>query len=334
MQYCPYDLLAQRENVIFGGTPTTGTSLLVSPFDKRFNAQNDLNSSADTSVGIALHAIDRGLLDSSLLVSSDSFSVDALAGIYFLVDQGQNISVDLLTALSRMAIYEHGDDRDVAHINFILNSWTHPVDSPLHAEMFKQSAAYLANVLYEELLQRLAKIVDKVDYLERYWTKEEEKLSLSEALLHEGVITLQTNEELDLAVFKIPPSELRQKGRLFEPYTSDNTPWHNRVHRIALHNLSSCSRILLQSATKRFFYFRADSSILARREHLKPRGDLSPIATKLNDMEGLANLWRSTPIDEPRSALWTEESQSSGLSDEEFIEALASFLNGMKGVKD
>ncbi|HEY9756272.1 MAG TPA: DUF6687 family protein [Oculatellaceae cyanobacterium] len=332
MQYCPYDLLAQRENVIFGGTPTTGTSLLVSPFDKRFNAKNDLNRSADTSVGIALHAIENGLLDSSLLLSSDSFSVDALAGIYFLVDKGQNISADLLTALSRMAIYEHGDDRDIAHINFILNSWTHPVDSPLHAEMFKQSAVYLANVLYEELLQRLAKIVEKVDYLERYWTKEEEKLSLTETFLHDGIITAQTIEELDLAVFKIPPSELKKRGRLFAPYTPDNIPWHDRVHRMALHNFSSCSRILLQSETKRFLYFRADSSILARRELVRPRGDLSSVATRLNDIEGKSDLWRSTPLDEPRSALWTDESQTSSIGDADFIETLASFLNGLENL--
>jgi hypothetical protein len=340
MQYCPYDLLAQRENIIVAGKPTGGTTHAIEPFNSdESDANADLNSLDDTCVGIAQAATERGLFDVNSLVSSDTFSVDALATIYFLVDQEQSVSCDLLTALARMAIYEHGDDRDLAHVNFILNSWTDPVDSPLHAEMFKQSKKDLANVLYEELLQRLAKIIDKVDYLERYWTKEEGKLSLTETLLNEGAISLTTNDELDLAIFEIPESELHERGRLFDA----STPWYERIHRMALHNLSSCSRILLESHTQRYFYFRADSLVRAKQKLVMRRGAMSELVITLMDLEGMKSkaqehstanhLWLHTAIDAPRAALWTA-SEGSRLNHEQFQQALGSFLSSLSPSSD
>jgi hypothetical protein len=223
-----------------------------------------------------------------------------------------------------MANYEHGEDRDLAHVNFILNSWTDPQDSPLHAQLFLQSEAELANVLFEELLERLAKIIDKVDYLERYWISEEEKLSLSEQLLLKGSIELVTHDELDLAVFHIPETEFKGSGRLVQ--LEGEKPWQENLHRMALHNQTSCSRVLLQRGSDGFyFYFRADSLALCNRATVLPRRDLKGLAANLDRLDPRAG-WSSLPFNQPRAALWNRTVAGTNLSSEQFLEHLSTFL--------
>ena len=333
MQYCPHQDLGGKANIIVAGSAVVGTIHVLSPFGNDSNtwlnhrALARANSVADTSAGIAAHLIEQGLPESCQLASSDKFSVDALAGLFSIVDCGKSVSPDILTSMARMALYEHGDDRDLAHIIFILNSWMHPQDSPLNAQMFQLSEAELSNVLFEELLSRLPKIVAKVDYLERYWIKEELKLELTENLISEGTILLETDDDLDLAVFTVPARELEEGGRLHDPGKgAAKSQWIDRLHPIGLHNRTSCSRILVQSGSQRYFYYRADSLCLAKRALIAARKDLHSLTLALNQLEGADDAWINDSIDQLKPSLRLAGSGESKISQQTFLDTLSAFL--------
>jgi hypothetical protein len=318
MRYCPYGDLSGRTNVIISGTPTEQTSLLISPFNK----DEKFTVDCETSTAIVYHFLHDNSLPSDLLASSDCFSIDALTAIFAITDPGKFIDSDILQQLAATALYDRAAEQDITRTVFVLNSWMDPVRSPLNARMFRQERQELSNVLFEELLPRLPKIIEKVDYLERYWLDEERSLETTDDLLQSSLITMQEVEILDLAIFSIPLKEVEENGRLFHPTLS----WQTQLHPISLHSRTSCSRILLQAGQSSCFYFRADSLAACNRGLVPDRKNLRGLAEVLNSQEENTATWTYTPVESPRAMINTAPGMTSELSASDFQTALTNFL--------
>jgi hypothetical protein len=324
MRYCPYGDLSGRANVIVSGTPTGKTSLLISPFV----ADEKLTPDHETSTAIACHLIHNDALDPDLLASSDCFSVDALTAIFAITDHAKFVDPEFLQQIAATALYERSAEQDITRTVFVLNSWMDPARSPLNAQMFLQERHELSNVLFEELLPRLARIAKKVDYLERYWLEEEAKLEATNALLQSESVTLQEVESLDLAIFSIPLKEIEEDGQLFHPSLS----WDVQLHPIGLNSLTSCSRILLQAGQNRVFYFRPDSLAICHKGLVPGRKNLQSLVDRLNlkervdASEPVAQTWVCSCADAPKSILKTLPGMTSRLAGDDFMTALAEFL--------
>ena len=318
MRYCPYGDLSGRANVIVSGTPTEHTSLLVSPFSK----DEKLTRNHETSTAIVCDLMRSGALRQDLLASSDAFSVDALTAIFAITDYAKFVDAEILQHIAATALYERLAEQDITRTVFVLNSWMDPVRSPLNARMFRHNSHELSNVLFEELLPRLPRIIQKVDYLERYWQDEECKLEATDNLLQSESIALQELEGLDLAIFSIPLKEIEEDGRLFHPTLN----WDSQLHPISLHSHTSCSRILLQAGGNNVFYFRPDSLTTCNKGLVPERKDLQSLVDLLNAQEAEAETWSCTPVQAPKSTIRTRPGMPSQVSDDEFQSALAEFL--------
>jgi hypothetical protein len=318
MRYCPYSDLSGRANVIVSGTPTDRTSLVVCPFIK----DEKLSQNHETSTAIVSDLMRNSALSPDLLASSDCFSIDALTAIFAITDHAKSVDSEILHQIAATALYERLAEQDITRTVFVLNSWMEPARSPLNAQMFRQQSHELSNVLFEELLPRLARIIQKVDYLERYWQDEECKLELTNDLLQSDSVTLEEVENLDLTIFSIPLKEIEEDGRLFHP-TLD---WHTQLHPIGLHSHTSCSRILLQAGQNSVFYFRPDSLTACNKGLVPERKDLKPLVDYLNAQEPEAQIWTCTSVQTPKSIMRTRPDMASQLSGDKFLSALAKFL--------
>jgi hypothetical protein len=324
MRYCPYGDLSGRANVIVSGTPTGQTSLLISPFTK----DEKLTQDHETSTAIACHLMHNGALAPDLLASSDYFSVDALTAIFAITDHEKFVDSEILQQIAATALYERSAEPDITRTVFVLNSWMDPVRSPLNAQMFRQERHELSNVLFEELIPRLPRIIQKVDYLERYWQDEERKLETTDDLLQSESVTLQEVENLDLAIFSIPLKEIEEEGRLFHPSLS----WDTQLHPISLHSRTSCSRILLQAGQSKVFYFRPDSLTICNKGLVPERKNLQSLVDNLNAREpeaetrAGAEIWTCNPVQAPKSMMRTLPGLTSQVPEDDFQTALLEFL--------
>jgi hypothetical protein len=318
MRYCPYGDLSGRPNVIISGTSTAWTSLVISPFSK----DETLVQKHETSTEIACDLVRNSALSSDLLASSDCFSIDALTAIVAITDYAKFVDSEILQQIAATALYERSADQDITRTVFVLNSWMEPARSPLNARMFRQQSHELSNVLFEELLPRLPRIIQKVDYLERYWQDEEGQLEVTDNLLQSNLITLNEVEKLDLAIFSVPLKEIEEDGRLFHPTIT----WDTQLHPISLHSHTSCSRILLQAGQSSVFYFRPDSLTTCNRGLVPERKDLQSLVNQLNAQELEAQTWICTSLETPKSVMRTRPGMTSRLAGDEFQSALAKFL--------
>lgn len=324
MRYCPYGDLSGRAHMIVSGTPLEHTSLFVSPFQftSPSHKVEKLTEHCETSTEIIYALKEAQYLNDVLLASSNIFSVDALTAIFAGTQSSEIIEEKTLKQIAATALYERATDQDITRTVFVLNSWMNPFRSPLNAQMFRLPPSELSNVLFEELLPRLPRIIEKIDYLERYWSDEERRLETTADLIDCNIISLREIDDLDLAIFSIPLKETQENGRLFHATVG----WEEILHPMSLHSHTSCSRVLLQSGNCSHFYFRADSLTLCNRGSVPSRKDLSTLATTLNYLEHGEQVWAHDSVQTPRAIIGQKNGEISRLSADQFLQVLMSFL--------
>jgi hypothetical protein len=326
-RYVPYEQLGGESNIIVGGRATDGTTEVITPWA----SNNAATTTHDTAIGITLDLLRRNSFAKNCqAVSSDCFSADALVSMFALIQPQLALEMETtLIAVARTANYQIGEDRDAAHISFVLKAWTEPVDSPLNEGVFRESETAIANVLFEELLPRLAKIIERIDHFEPYWRKGEEHLTLTEMLLDTGVVQVTNDESLDLAQVTIAENEYKENGRLFQHRSARS----QSLHQMGIHNATPHWRVLLQAGQKGHFYYRNESLSAYHRGRTEKQKDLSILAQSLNCNENRDGKWQATPpgsgnclADPPPAALTLTSGADSNLAPEVFHQIVKKFL--------
>jgi uncharacterized protein DUF6687 len=276
MRYLPYEFVGGQPNVIVGGNPTLNTVLHLSQAEGNHTPSGlkaDLLSEMVFKLFLQEHE-----LKGAEGVSSDLFNADSLAAIFALtnIELAKSLSSEL-TGLARAALFEKGDDQACHRIAAVLAAWMDPELSPLKQSVFANPPLTVTNVLYEELLPRLPNIIERVDYLERYWAPAEKRFLACEEALAAGAIHLTEKRDLDLVIIESDGIE--------------------QVSCQSIHNRSDRMRVLLLGEDDIAFYYRYESGIESRSSAAIPeRIDLRTLAESLTRREKEGNFWRFGPL--------------------------------------
>ncbi|MBS1953002.1 MAG: hypothetical protein JST89_02390 [Cyanobacteria bacterium SZAS-4] len=310
MHYLSYKLSAQLPNIIVDGSANAGTELLLSHWQNNTTPQE---LRADLSAQIVFNYLDKPEIKAeATIVSNDHFDADGLVGVYSLLnpDDAEELR-DLLIDIAGAGDFNVYKNREAARISFILDAWLNPKLSPLKASIFAQDYHYLTNVLYEELLPRFPRIIEKVDYLEKYWKAQDNLLESSEEALRNKRFKLTELPELDLAIVTMPDANV-------EPSKA--------IHRMAIHNQTDCMRILLLQETNFEFYYRYESWVDFQSRKTSPRIDMKSLAESLSKQESMDGVWSFGGINEFTPALRLTGDSQSKIPFESFRSQVLEFL--------
>jgi len=177
--------------------------------------------------------------------------------------------------------------------------------------------------LFDELLERLPAIVDKIGHFETFWAEEDNFLDLTEDAIDKGLIEISEDKEADLAIVVIPDGGIHGQGR---PPTHA-VSWISSVcHPMAIHNRVDSHRILVMHKRHYSFYYRYETWIDYVSRSLAPRVDLSDFAKRLNTMEKGSTHWNFSGVNDIIGRLTMRDKSDSRLSPNEIVKLLSSEL--------
>lgn len=310
MQYRSYKQSAQVPNIIVDGSANAGTELVLSHWQNNTTPQ-DLR--ADLSAQIVFNYLARPEIKSeATVISNDHFDADGLVGIYSLInpDDAEDLK-DLLIDIAGAGDFNVYKNREAARISFILDAWQTPKLSPLKSSVLAQDYPTVTNILYEELLPRFPRIIEKVDYLEKYWKAQDNLLETSEEALKNRRFKLTEFPDVDLAIVTMPDA---------------NVGPSKSVHRMAVHNQTDCMRILLMQETNYEFYYRYESWVDFQSRKTSPRIDMQSLAESLSKQESMDGVWSFGGINEFTPTLRLTGDSQSKIPFESFRSQVLEFL--------
>lgn len=332
MDYVPYHRLGDRPNIIVDGRAMRSTRLTLSHWPGS-NTPERLKD--DLSAQIVLRYLDEPELHVDLggveAVSNNHFDEDGLVGLYTILHPEEARQYrESLIAIASTGDFGVCRDRDAIRSAFIISAWTDPATSPLKSSLFLKPYPEITAILYEELIPRLSKIITKVDHLEKYWKKPDQELQQAEEAIVAGDIELEELDDLDLLIAKTAGRKGRMQPGDAGQVEAAGGIWldsGSSPHQIALHNMSSCSRVLIMNGLEYDFYYRYESWVEYRSRAVPPRLDMTGLADALTRRERGHGAWQADSIDEIVPHLRLKEGASK-ISQADMRTHLIDFLRG------
>jgi Family of unknown function (DUF6687) len=290
MHFSPYDK-ATAPNIVVDGSRNANTLLTLSHWP-RSGTPHELK--ADTSAEIAFKYLDSPRFHVQCnVVTNNHFDQDGLVAVFVLIDpetatRYRDLLIDVATA-GDFGVFR---SRDAARINFAVSALADPQTSPFPKDIFEMAYPPMAAELYSRMLELFPQLVAEPHNFKSLWESEDAKLSESEALLREGVITIQENRDLDFAVVQIP--ERLPTSRIHRFTSAEATP----CHPMAIYNATLCTRILLIQGRHVEFQYRYESWVQLISRKPPARIDLSTVADQLNAQESSGGKWEFDGVDE------------------------------------
>lgn len=310
MQYLSYELSKTVPNIIVDGAGNDATELVLSHWP---GSDTPEGLRADLSAQIVFNYLDSPQHHVSAdFVSNNHFDADGLVGIYSMLNAAEAEEIrHLLIDVASAGDFDLYQRRDAARISFVLNAWTNPDQSPLNKGVFAQGYPAVSNILYEELIPRFSKIIEKIDQFEPYWSREDERLWESEEAVRKGRIKISEYPEIDLAIVSMPDSNLLPSQSL---------------HRMAIHNQTACLRILLLQENNYELYYRYETWVQYHSRRTSPRIDVTQLAAELSKHESMDGKWIFSGINDMTPSLKLIGASISKIPAETFKHKIVSFL--------
>ena len=270
MRFLPYPG-ATIPNIIVDGARNSHTVLTLSHWPK---SGSPTELKGDTSTAIVFNYLDAPDCHVEVeAVSNNHFDEDGLIGILALLQPGFALRHrDLLLDVAQAGDFGVFERRQAARVAFVLSAYADPDTSPLPADLFTRPYPLLAGELYVQLLDVLPRLIASVEDYRELWESEDAKLTASEELIDQGLVTIEEQPDLDLAIVRLP---------------EDLT----RCHPLALHNRTTCCRLLLLQGRRVQLQYRYESWVQLASRKPAPRVDLSELASELNRDETTEGRW-------------------------------------------
>lgn len=318
LHYVPYHQLGDRANAIVDGSGNEHTKLELSHWPG--NA-TPAEFKADLSAEIVFNFLETGTMPGGVEVASNNhFDEDGLVSLYALLNPDEALSnKEFLIEVARAGDFGTTEDRDAAHVAFVVNAWTDVDRSPLNRTAFSGTHDELSAVLYEELLDRFPNIVEKIHYFEEFWSADETFLEQTEAAMKKGTIEIDQYKDVDLAIVTIPI------GGIIEPKfaPAHAASWASSVcHTMAVHNAIDCHRVLIMQGRHYQFYYRYETWVEYISRSLAPRVDLTGLAERMTKMERGGKRWKFSGVDDIIGRLNLPDNRESDLSPNEVTKLL------------
>lgn len=317
--YVPYHRLDTTPNIVVDGAANHHTQLTLSHWP---GAKTPPELKDDLSAGIVFNYLaDEQLHLPVEAVSNNHFDEDGLVGIWSLLEPDEALErQDSLIDIAAAGDFGTYKDRDSARVSFVLRAWADAQQSPLSGWVFEQPYLDQCAVLYEELLPRLDKIVDRISSFKNYWQTQDKLLDKSEQALRKGEMTLVEHPQADLAVVTLP--EPRKKDREREL----RSPWNELVQEMAIHNQTGMMRVLLKQEKRYCLYFRYETWVQYVSRQLTPRIDLEPFCSMLNQQERHGAVWTFDDLEALQPKLSFTGALESDIPAADFTQQLTTFL--------
>ena len=319
-RYVPYGEVGDQENIVVDGAPLASTVLTLSHWP---NNQTPEALKRDTSTDTVFAYLDRPDMHQGVdIVSNNHFDEDGLFSMFALCYP--DIAIDhreLLVEGAMAGDFGVYSDRDATRLCFVIEAFTDRQISPFDESVFAQCERQRIVSFYTEMLARLPDILQDLEEYRGYWREQDEFLRESESLLARGDVEIEQMPDFDLAIVRIP--ELLPRKRLRRYLESENAP----VHPFAIHNATSCNRILrIQNGCFEFQY-RYESWVQVASHRPLLRVDLSGFADRLNTMEEAAGIWRADKVLEVSPRLFLEGVDKSSIEEKRFLDELVNYLS-------
>jgi hypothetical protein len=284
MRFVPYVESAAVPNVIVDGAANEKTILTLSHWPK---SGSPAALRGDTSTAMVFNYLDAPPFHVGAdAVSNNHFDEDGLAGIFAMLQPAvAGRHRDLLIDVAQAGDFGVFDRRDAARIAFVLSAYADPASSPLPGSLFALPYGELAGELYVRLLDLLPTLLTGVDHYRPIWEREDARLAASEALIEKGLIAIEEQPDLDLAIVRLPDDLTRERVHRF------TKPRQAECHPFALHNRTRCSRLALLQGHRAELQYRYESWVQMASRRPLPRVDLSGLANELNREEASGGHW-------------------------------------------
>jgi len=306
MRFFPYGQTSSVPNVIVDGAKSEKTVLTLSHWPK---SGTPAELKGDTSTAIVFNYIDRPQFRVEAdVVSNNHFDEDGLVGIFALLEPAMaERHRDLLVDVAQAGDFGIFARRQAARIAFTLSAYANADTSPLPRGLFELPYAELASDLYVRLLDVVPRLLTSLDDYRALWEGEDARLTASEELIENELITIDEQPDLDLAVVRMPEDLTCQcvhrstQRRLAE------------CHPFALHNRTACTRLLLLQGRRAELQYRYEGWVQMASRRPAPRVDLSGLANELNQEEGTDRRWIFDGVDQITPRLHLEGSAATSI---------------------
>ena len=290
MRFAPFIQAGYGPNVIVDGSATENTVLTLSHWPKS-GTPPELRG--DTSAEVVFNYLDSpGFHVEADIVSNNHFDEDGLVGVFTMVEPSiAKRHRELLIQVAKAGDFGVVRSREAARIAFTIAAWADPDTSPLPESIFKTPYAEMAAGLYLELLKLLPNLLTNLNDYQTFWEAEDDALTVSEALMRDGIITIAEQPDLDFAVVRIPENLNAHRVHRFTQARMAE------CHPFALHNATNCTKLLVATGNNVELQHRYESWVQMFSRRPAPRVDLSPLANELNQMETAGGRWVFDGVD-------------------------------------
>ncbi len=319
-RYVPYTKVGDRSNIVVDGAPLPSTALTLSHWP---NNRTHPDLCRDTSTETVFAYLDRPDLHEDIpIVTNNHFDEDGLFSMFGIVDPAAALEHrELVTGAALAGDFGVGEDPAALRLCFIVESCCDPEESPLPAATFEGCERQRVESLYCAMLDRVPVLARDVDAWEPLWRDPFEHFEQSRMLIDNGVVTIDEQPDVDLAVVTIPTDlPMRTVRRYLEPERA-------AVHPFAIHNRTSRNRILRITGRRYEFQYRYESWVKMASRRPSLRVALDGLVAALNERERAAGKWRADDVTEVVPRLWLEGVEESSLAADRFVELVCRHLS-------
>jgi hypothetical protein len=315
LRYEPYEQTVEQPNVVVDGSPNAGTVVTLTHWPG-YPCPPD--TQADLSAQMAFRYLDLGadLHGAAEVVTNNHFDQDGLVAVFTLSRPDDALArrafLEDLAAAGDFATYS---SRDAARLSMVIHAYADPDRSPLGGLPEDSD-----EVLYRELLGRLAELADHPEKERALWEDEDRQLTESEAALASGAVTITEHPEVDLAVVAFTDPEPHWSGHRFGHQHFED------IHPMAVNNATDRFALLVVRGRRFRFTYRYETWVQYRSRRPKARVDLAPLAEELTAAEPGGAKWFAEPPGGLAPVLGLAEGDESGLEPDDVVSRLTRHL--------
>lgn len=292
MKFVAFTELASTPNVIVDGAAAASTVLALSHWP-RSGTPEALRADTSTEIVFNYLGTPRFHVDVDV-VSNNHFDEDGLVGIFALVDPvAADRHRDLLIDVAQAGDFGSVRTRQAARIAFVLSAYAEADQSPLSKDIFDLPYPSLTGELYVKLLELFPRLLDSLDAYRSLWEDEDERLTASEMLIERGVITIEEQPDLDLAIVRLPDD----LGSAQATHVTKDVLRLTECHPYALHTRTPCTRLIVIQGERVEVQYRYEGWVQFASRRPAARVDLSALADELSREEAPGGTWRFDGVD-------------------------------------
>ncbi len=279
---CGYEASREIPNIVVDGSPNEGTVLTLTHWPG-YPVEPGL--SGDLSAEVVFNYLDRlrstGSEPTAPYVTNNHFDQDGLVSIHALVRPEESLEHrELLIDLARAGDFATYNDRRAARASMTFSRFA-------EREMSADYSAFVDG-LYNDALPLVLPVLLDNERFREYWADEDAELTRCEEALSSGMVTVKTDDGIDLAVVSIPEDFDSPGGHRFggEQFSG--------LHPMALNNTVDQFRLLLIRGRRYRYVDRYETWVQYQSRRPLPRVDLRPLAEMLTSLETRSETWRAT----------------------------------------